>query len=83
MEDKLKILKVEYLSNQLLDHSQILILSLDQIMFCQSFKWRLHPMEDGMNIESGISQQPFIGSYSKQGVKIFQMKTTSQQPQNI
>ena len=29
MEDDLKILKVEYLFNQLLDHTQILNLSLD------------------------------------------------------
>ena len=29
MEDNLKILKVEYLSNHLLDHAQILNLSLD------------------------------------------------------
>ena len=29
MEDKLKVLKVEYLSNLLLDHTQILNLSLD------------------------------------------------------
>jgi hypothetical protein len=29
MEDELKILKVEYLSNLLLDHTQILNLSLD------------------------------------------------------
>ena len=34
MEDDLKILKVEYLSNRLLDHTQILNLSLDdQVIF--------------------------------------------------
>ena len=38
MEDDIKILKVEYLSNRLLDHTQILNLSLyDQTMFCKSF----------------------------------------------
>ena len=40
MEDDLKILKVEYLSNHLLDNSQILNLSLvDQTIFYKSFKW--------------------------------------------
>ena len=39
MEDDLKILKVEYLSNHLLDHAQILNLSLvDQTIFYKSFK---------------------------------------------
>ena len=38
MEDDLKIFKVEYLSNHLLDHTQILSLSLnDQIIFLQIF----------------------------------------------
>ena len=31
MEDNLKILKVEYLSNPLLEHTQILALSLDDL----------------------------------------------------
>ena len=49
MEDDLKILKVEYLSNCLLDHTQILNLSLhDQTIFCKSFKWRQPPMEDDL-----------------------------------
>jgi hypothetical protein len=39
MEDDLKILKVEYLSNGLLDHSQIVNLSLhDQTVFCKTFR---------------------------------------------
>ena len=39
MEDDLQILKIEYLSNRLLDHTQILNLSLhDQTMFCKSFQ---------------------------------------------
>ena len=39
MEDGLKILKVEYISNHLLDHTQILNLSLDdQTIFYKSFK---------------------------------------------
>ena len=37
MEDDLKILKVEYLSNNSLDHTQILTLSFkDQTIFCPS-----------------------------------------------
>ena len=39
MEDNLKLLKVEYLRNQLLDHTQILNLSLDdQTIFLQILK---------------------------------------------
>jgi hypothetical protein len=49
MEDK--ILKVVYLSNHLLDHTQILNLSLyDQTIFYKSFKWRQPLMEDGLKI---------------------------------
>ena len=48
IEDDLKILKVEYLSNHLLDHTQILNLSLyDQTL---SFQWRWPPMEDNLKI---------------------------------
>ena len=51
MEDDLKILKVEYLSNHLLDHTQIFNLSFyDQTIFCKSFKWRRPPMEDDLKI---------------------------------
>ena len=51
MEDNLKILKVEYLNNYLLDHTQILNLSLyDQNIFCKSFKWRHPLMEDDLKI---------------------------------
>jgi hypothetical protein len=51
MEDDLKILKVEYLTNGLLDHAQILNLSLhDQTVFCKSFRWRRPPMEDDFKI---------------------------------
>ena len=46
MEDDLKILKVEYLSYHLLDHTQILNLSLDdQTIFYKSFKWRWPQMK--------------------------------------
>jgi hypothetical protein len=38
MEDELKLLKAEYLSNHLLDHTQFWNLSLyDQTIFCQCF----------------------------------------------
>ena len=51
IEDNLKILKVEYISNHLLDYTKILILSLDdQAIFHKSFKWR-----QPQNLESGIS----------------------------
>ena len=50
-EDDLIILKVEYLSNPLLDHTQILSLSFyDQTIFCKTFKWRRTPMEDDLKI---------------------------------
>ena len=51
MEDDLKILKIEYLSNYLLDNTQILNSSLeDQTIFYKSFKYRRHQMEDDLNI---------------------------------
>ena len=50
MEDDLKISKVEYLSNNLLDHTQILNLSLDdQTIFYKYFTWRWPPMEDDLS----------------------------------
>ena len=53
MEDDLKILKVEYLSNHLLDHTQILNLSLDdQIILYKFFKWRQPPMEDDLQLKT-------------------------------
>ena len=65
MEDNLKILKVEYLSNRLLDHTQILNLDLsDQKQSVQilQMKTTSHGRRP-QNIKSGISQQPLIGSY--------------------
>jgi hypothetical protein len=51
MEDNIKIWKVEYLSNHLLDHIQILNLSLyDQTIFYKSFLWRKPLMEDNIKI---------------------------------
>ena len=49
MKDDLNILKVEYLSNHLLDHTQILNFSLDdQTIFLKSSRWRRTPMEDNL-----------------------------------
>ena len=51
MEDDLKILKVEYLSNLLLDLTQILNLSLyDQTIFYKSLTWRRPSMEDDLKV---------------------------------
>ena len=51
MEDDLKILKVEYLSNHLLDRTQISKLSLnDQTIVYKFFKWRRPPVEDDLKI---------------------------------
>ena len=49
MENNLKISNVEYLSNHLLDHTQILNFSLDdKTIFSKSSKWRQTPMEDDL-----------------------------------
>jgi hypothetical protein len=48
MEDDLKILKDEYLSNHLWDHKQMLNLSLDGKT--KVFKWRWPSMEDDQKI---------------------------------
>ena len=54
MEDDLKILKLEYLSNHLLDLTNILNWSLyEHSIFSQSFKWRRPPMEDNIKILKG------------------------------
>ena len=51
MEDDLKILKVEYLSNYLLDHTQLLNFTFsDQSKLLKYFKWRWLPMEDDPKI---------------------------------
>ena len=51
MEDNLKISKVEYLSNRLLDHTQMLNLDLgDQSKLVKYFKWRQPQMEDNLKI---------------------------------
>ena len=53
MEDNLKILKVEYLKNHLLDHTQILNLRLVTI-FYKSLKWRWPKMEDNLNCKDDL-----------------------------
>ena len=51
MEDNLKILKEEYISNHLLDSTQILNLCLDDLtILYKSFKWRWPPMEVNLKI---------------------------------
>jgi hypothetical protein len=51
MEDDLKILKVQYLNNHLLDLPGLLNLSLgDHIEIENYCKWRLPPMEDDLKI---------------------------------
>ena len=49
MDDDINILKVEYLSNTLLDHNQILNFLDDQTIFYKSLKWRQTPMEDDLS----------------------------------
>ena len=70
MEDDLKILKVEYFSNHLLhptqlwllDHTQILNLSLDdQTILYKSFIRKRPPMEDDFKIlKSNISETAYV-----------------------
>ena len=51
MEDDLKVLKGEYVSIRLLDHTKILNLSYDdQTIFCKSLNWRQPSMEDDLKI---------------------------------
>ena len=72
MEYALKILKVEYFSNHILDHTKMLLLSLDgQTIFDKSLK--IKTTSNGrrpQNIKSGISQQPLIGSHSNFKLKL-------------
>ena len=51
IKDDLKIIKVEYLNNHLLDHTHILNLNFDdQTLFYKFLKWRRPPMEDDLKI---------------------------------
>ena len=72
MEEDLKILKVEYLSNHWLDLPQILNLSLvDRIKMKNTWNEKGPTMEDNLkNIKIWISQQPIIGSSSNFKLKL-------------
>ena len=71
MEDDLKILKVEYLSNHWLDFPQILHLSSgDQTKFKNTQMKTTSNGRQPQNIKSGISQQPLIGSFSNLKLKL-------------
>ena len=50
MEDDLKILKVEYLSNHLGSYSNSKLIFDDQTILYKSFKWRKPAMEDDLKI---------------------------------
>ena len=70
LEDNLKILIVEYLSNHWSDHAQILNLSLcDQNQGLQMHKVKIPTMEDDLHWKTtskycGISQKPLVRSCS-------------------
>ena len=52
MEDNLKILKVEYFSNQLLDHTKMLDLSLDdKTIFYKILKMKTTSNERGPQVQ--------------------------------
>ena len=52
MEDDLKIIKVEYLSNHILDHNQNLNISLEyQTIFYKSLKLRRPPIEENIKVQ--------------------------------
>ena len=72
MEDNLKISKVEYLSNHLLDNTQISNLSLvDKANSIQILEMKMtFNVRRHQNIKTGISQQPFIGSHSSFKLKL-------------
>ena len=61
MEEDHIISKVEYLSNSLLDQTQIL--NFEQSTPILQMKMTSHGRRS-QNIKSGISQQPLMGSYS-------------------
>ena len=76
MEDDLKLLKVEYLSNRLLDHAQILNLDLGN-------KSKMKTTSNGrrhQNIKNGISQQSLIGCFSNFKLKLRLLKTKFTNP---
>ena len=56
MEDDLKILKVEFLRNHIMDHTQILNLNLDEQTIFYNLQWKMTshgrgpPMEEDLKI---------------------------------
>jgi hypothetical protein len=70
IEDDLKTLKVEYLSNNLLDHTQICNLSLDeQTTFYKYFKLTQPHMDDDLKILSAALLSPACFLFFKDGQK--------------
>ena len=66
MEDDLKIIKLDYLSNHLLDHTQILNLSCDnQPVFYKTFKWRWPTIEDVIKILKAKYLSNYFSLYDK------------------
>ena len=90
MEDDLKILKVEHLSNHLFGHTQILKLSLyDKTRFYESIKWRRPQMEDDLK----QLKVEYLSNYLLEHTKILELSLYDQtifykslkwrRPQNI
>ena len=75
MEDDLKILKVEYLSNHSLDPPQILNLSSgDQKINKKILRWRLPPMEDNLK----ILKVEYLSNHSSDPPQIFNLSLGDQ-----
>jgi hypothetical protein len=77
MEENLKILKVEYLNNHLLNYTQISNLSLDDQLNNILQIPKMKTSSNGrrhQTIKSGISQQPLVGLYSN--LKLMFIKQT-------
>ena len=86
MEDDLKIIKVEYLSNHWSDLLQILNLCRgDQTKIKYLFKWRGPQIEDNLKIIkveylskrwSDLPQILYISSWDQKKIKMLEMNTT-------
>ena len=75
MEDDLKILKVENLSNHLLDHTNFFNLSLvDKAILCKSFKWGWSSMED----DTKILKVEYLGNHLLDHIKILNLSWDDQ-----
>jgi hypothetical protein len=60
MEDDPKILKVEYISNHLLDHTQTLNLSVDNKTMLQILKIKTTKMEDNLQNLDNLDNKPYF-----------------------